>query len=154
MNKVIIAGNVCNNIELRENGKIKVCGVRIAIKRNYKTDNEYKTDFISCDAFGQVAEFIAKYFKKGSGIMVVGRIENNNYQAKDGSMRYQDHVVIEQAEFNGAKVEEEQQPKKQTQKVDDEPLPSDEEFDLDKLAEEDSEDNTFNVEISEEDLPF
>lgn len=151
MNKVIIAGNICNNIELRENGNVKSCGVRIAVKRNYKTNNEYKVDFISCDAFGQVAEFISKYFKKGSGIMVVGRIENNNYQAKDGSMRYQDHVVIEQAEFYGSKLEEEQQPKKQPKK-EEEPLPSDEEFDLDNLVEEDT--NTFNVEISEEDLPF
>ena len=54
----------------------------LAVDRRFKRDgnSEQSADFISCVAFGKTADFIAKYFKKGSKMLVTGELNNNNYE--------------------------------------------------------------------------
>lgn len=106
MNKVIMSGNICNDLELKVNGDLKTLGVRLAVRRSFKTNGQYQSDFISMTAFDKTAELLSKYSHKGDSIMVVGRLQNANYQKQDGSTVYQDKVIIESVEFLGKREEE------------------------------------------------
>jgi single-strand DNA-binding protein len=59
----------------------------IAVDRDYSKGEEKQADFINCVAFSKSAEFVAKWFKKGSPIVVVGRLEMDRYTDKDGNKR-------------------------------------------------------------------
>lgn len=109
MNKVIISGRLTKDVELRstESG-ISVARFTVATNRNFKNkEGEYDADFISCIAYRNSADFISKYFKKGDGIIVDGRIQTGSYDAQDGTKRYTTDVVVENVEFNGTKAKEE-----------------------------------------------
>lgn len=104
MNKVIISGRLTKEVELRssESG-VQVARFTIASNRNFKNkEGNYDVDFISCVAYRNTAEFINKYFKKGDGIIVDGRIQTGNYE-KEGTKHYTTDVVVENVEFNGSK---------------------------------------------------
>lgn len=73
----------------------------VAVSRN---DKEKNTDFISCIAFGKTAEFIEKYFSKGSSIGLTGKIQTSSYE-KDGRKVYTTDVVADRVEFVGSKSE-------------------------------------------------
>ena len=120
MNKVIMSGNICNDLELKVNGELKTLGVRLAVRRSFKVNGQYQSDFISMTAFDKTAELLSKYSHKGDSIMVVGRLQNCNYQKQDGSTVYQDKVIIESVEFLGKREEEpveEEKPKQPSKKV-------------------------------------
>ena len=71
MNKVIIKGNICNDLEIKENGENKILSFNVAVQRNFKNKNqEYESDFFRVSAFNQQAIFINNYFKKGSQIII------------------------------------------------------------------------------------
>ena len=112
MNKVIMSGNICNDLELKDNGELKTLGVRLAVRRSFKVNGQYQSDFISMTAFDKTAELLSKYSHKGDSIMVVGRLQNANYQKQDGSTVYQDKVIIESVEFLGKREEEPAQEEK------------------------------------------
>ena len=117
MNKVIMSGNICNDLELKEKDGLKTLGVRLAVRRSFKVNGQYQSDFISMVAFDKTAELLSKYSHKGDSIMVVGRLQNANYQKQDGSTVYQDKVIIESVEFLGKREEEPtQEEKAQTSK--------------------------------------
>jgi single-strand DNA-binding protein len=116
MNKVIMSGNICNDLELKVNGDVKSLGVRLAVRRSFKTNGQYQSDFISMTAFDKTAELISQYSHKGDTIMVVGRLQNCNYQKQDGSTVYQDKVIIESVEFLGKREEEKPSQEKQPSK--------------------------------------
>lgn len=108
MNKVILRGNICNQIELRYTGSnVAYTKISLAVKRNYKNQNsEYETDFINCIAYKKTAEFLSQYFKKGSPILLDGRIQTGSYEDKDGNKRYTTDVIIENVEFLESKKKE------------------------------------------------
>lgn len=101
MNKVIIKGNICKDLELRySSSNIAVVKFTIAVKRNYKNkDGEYESDFINCIAYKTVAEVITKYFSKGSGILAYGRIQTGSYDNKDGNKVFTTDIVVEEIDF-------------------------------------------------------
>ena len=141
MNKVIMSGNICNDLELKVNGELKTLGVRLAVRRSFKVNGQYQSDFISMTAFDKTAELLSKYSHKGDSIMVVGRLQNCNYQKQDGSTVYQDKVIIESVEFLGKREEEPVQEEKAKQ-------PSKKVENKGKAF-----DNSFQ-DITEDDLPF
>lgn len=153
MNKVMFSGNLCNNPELVERNGVKSCGVRLAVKRPFKTNGQYESDFISMSAFSAQAELIAKYCKKGDSILVIGRLQNNNYE-KDGKTVYQDKVIIESVEFLNKHEEEEKPNAKPNAKPKAQPKEKKDIYDM--LTEDDDfkDSNEFNEEITEDDLPF
>ena len=141
MNKVIMSGNICNDLELKVNGELKTLGVRLAVRRSFKVNGQYQSDFISMTAFDKTAELLSKYSHKGDSIMVVGRLQNCNYQKQDGSTVYQDKVIIESVEFLGKREEEpvqEEKTKQPSKKVENKGKAFDKGFE----------------DITEDDLPF
>lgn len=105
MNKVIITGRLTKDPELRstQNGT-NVAKYTIAINTGY--GEKQQTDFINVTTWGKSGEFVSKYFKKGQSIGIVGRLNSNNYEDKNGNKRYSLEVITEDIEFIGDKKEE------------------------------------------------
>lgn len=106
MNKVELIGRITRDLEVRTGGSTSILNFNVAVQRKFKDkDGKYTADFINCVAFGKQAEFIAKYFKKGSQIAIVGRINTGSYTNKDGKTVYTTDVAVEEADFVGSKSE-------------------------------------------------
>lgn len=102
MNKVILLGNLTRDPEIRYSQgekQIAVARFSIAVNRRFANDGETNADFLNCTAFGKTAEFIEKYFRQGSRMSLVGRIENNNYTNKNGEKVYSVQIIVEEVEF-------------------------------------------------------
>ena len=84
-----------------------VCSFRIAVERNVvnKQTGERATDYISVIAWRQTAEFICKYFRKGSMIALEGSLQSRSYTDKDGNNRTAYEVVANNVSFTGSKSE-------------------------------------------------
>ena len=76
--------------------------VTIAVDRYTKAGEERKADFISCTAWGNTAQFLAKYFTKGKEILAEGRIQTGSYTNQDGKKVYTTDVVLDRVEFCGS----------------------------------------------------
>jgi single-strand DNA-binding protein len=105
MNKYICHGRLTRDIELKDLGNDKkVANFSIAIKRDYKNQNgEYESDFFNCSAFGKTSEFISQYFKKGSEILIIGHLQNNQWETESGEKRTATNIIVENVEFCGNK---------------------------------------------------
>lgn len=118
-NRVIIKGNICNDLELKESGETKILSFNVAVQRKFKNKNgEYETDFFRVSAFNQQAVFISTYFSKGSQIFVEGRLQTRTYD-KDGETRYATDIIAEQVEFCGTKRDNSSQPQTQQEPISD-----------------------------------
>ena len=103
MNRVILKGRIAKEPEV----KTTVSGqtfarLTIAVDRYTKAGEERKADFINCTAWGQTAQFLAKYFTKGKEILCEGRIQTGSYTNQDGKKSIQ-RVVLDRVEFCGSK---------------------------------------------------
>lgn len=107
MNKCIFTGRLCADPELRQTpSNISVCRFRIAVNRQYADANgERKADFISCTAWRNTAEFVSKYFQKGSAIVVEGSLQNADYTDANGTKHYAMDVQVSSVEFGESKKE-------------------------------------------------
>lgn len=104
MNKVILIGRLCADPEFRQTTSgIPVCRIRIAVNRPKQKDKEQQSDFINCTAWRSTAEFIARYFSKGSKIVVEGQLRNNDYTDQNNVKHYSMDVLIEGVEFGESK---------------------------------------------------
>lgn len=105
LNNAVIMGRLTNAPELRAtpNGN-KVISFTVAVTRNYKED---QADFIDCVAWKGTAEFISKYFRKGSMIAVVGSIQTRNFEDSNGNKRKAVEILVDEANFCGSKAENE-----------------------------------------------
>ena len=102
MNKVILLGNLTRDPEIRYSQgekQIAIARFSIAVNRRFANDGETNADFFNCTAFGKTAEFVEKYFRQGSRMSLVGRIENNNYTNKNGEKVYSVQIMVEEVEF-------------------------------------------------------
>ena len=76
----------------------------LAVDRRFRRDNDQQTaDFIGCVAFGKLGEFAEKYLRKGTKVVVTGRIQTGSYTNKDGQKVYTTDVVVEECEFAESK---------------------------------------------------
>ncbi len=104
MNKVILMGRPTRDPEVRYSqgdNSMAIARYTLAVDRRFKRDGE--ADFINCVSFGKPAEFAEKYLKKGTKIVVVGRIQTGSYINKDGQRVYTTDVVVEEIEFAESK---------------------------------------------------
>lgn len=100
MNSVELIGRFANTPELRQTGSgIPVTSFTLAVDRSGTYGDDKKTDWIDCVAWRSTAEFICKYFEKGSPIVVNGSIQTRNWE-KDGVKRKSIEVVVSEAEFS------------------------------------------------------
>jgi len=118
MNRVELTGRFTKDpvISYSQNGG-SVASFTLAVDRSVKKGDEWvrEADFIRCVAFGKKAEFVEKYFSKGSFAVVSGSIKTGNYD-KDGTKVYTTDIWVENIEFGGGKTETE--PRKPTQTAD------------------------------------
>lgn len=106
LNIVALMGRLTHTPELKttQNGT-SVCSFSIAVDRTYTPKGEErKADFIDIVAWRQTAEFICKYFQKGSMIAIDGSIQTRSYQDKQGSNRTKVEVLANNVSFCGSKA--------------------------------------------------
>lgn len=103
LNKAIIMGRITHDLEVRQTQSgTAVLQFTIAVDRNYSKDGgEKQTDFISCVAWRNAAEFIAKWFCKGRMIAIDGRLQTRTYEDKNGTKHYITELIVENANFTG-----------------------------------------------------
>lgn len=103
MNKVFIIGRLVRDVDFKPAGETNVARITVAVDRKYKKEGKQDADFIPCVAFGKTAEFISKYFAKGSKIVVEGRWQTGSYTNKEGAKVYTHDCVIDSVDFGESK---------------------------------------------------
>jgi single-strand DNA-binding protein len=108
MNKAIIMGRLTKDPELKfTQSQIAVATFTVAVDRRFKdASGNRQADFLPCVAWRNTAEFVSKYFRKGSMISIVGSIQTRSYDAADGTKRYVTEIVVDEAYFTGSKPQD------------------------------------------------
>lgn len=101
MNNIVLAGRLTKAPELKAtNSGVDVLPFTIAVNRAYaKSNDEVTADFIPCIAWRKTATFISKYFNKGDGIVIKGRLETRKWVDNNGNNRVSYEVIVENTEF-------------------------------------------------------
>lgn len=100
-NKATLGGRLTADVELKKtNNDISVCSFKVAVTRKA---NREVTDFINCVAWRNTADFISKYFKKGSSICVTGEIQTRTWEDSEGNKRYATELIVDEAYFVDSK---------------------------------------------------
>lgn len=106
LNKVILMGRLCADPEFQQtpNG-VPVCRIRVAVNRPFanKQTGEREADFINITCWRQTAEFVSRYFHKGSMIIVEGSLRNNDWTDQNGVKHYSMYVHAENVQFGESK---------------------------------------------------
>ena len=107
MNKCVIVGRLTKDVELKTTQSgVSVCSFTVAANRRFKNaEGNYDADFINCVAWRGQAEFLSKYFEKGSMVGIAGSIQTRSYE-KDGQKVWVTEVVADEVSFVGGKKEE------------------------------------------------
>lgn len=104
LNKVILGGRMTADPELKQTPQgTSVTTFSIAVNRRASKDKEAQTDFINCVAWRQTAEFISKFFKKGSSICISGSVQTRTWNDQQNNKRYATEIVAEEAYFVDSK---------------------------------------------------
>lgn len=110
MNKVILTGRIANDLELKATTTGKsICEFRLATNRPVVRDGEKVADFINCRVWNKSAENLVKYQIKGNLIAVIGRMQVDRYEDKEGNTRYSNYVLVEDLEYLERKKETNQE---------------------------------------------
>ena len=112
MNKGILMGRLTRDPDVRYsaggNDQSAYARYTIAVDRRVRRDNNdpnaQTADFISCVAFGRSAQFAEQYLRKGTKVVVTGRIQTGKYTNKDGQTVFTTDVVVEDQEFAESKA--------------------------------------------------
>ena len=105
LNKVVLCGRLTADPELKQTQSgIAVVTFTLAVNRRFQarsgdTTGQQQADFITLVAWRQTAEFISKFFKKGSALCVTGSIQTRSWQDNQGQRRYATEVVVDEAMF-------------------------------------------------------
>lgn len=105
-NKVILAGNLARDIEVRYAGQTAIGNTAIATNRKYKTQTgEQKEEvmFVDITFFGRTAEIAHQYLKKGSQVLIEGRLVLDQWTATDGSKRSKHSIAVESLQMLGGR---------------------------------------------------
>ena len=104
LNKIILVGNLTRDPELRSlPSGVKVCSFSLATNRVWKDKNgarQESADYHNVVVFGRQAETVAQYMKKGSSILVEGRLQTRNWDDKiTGEKKYRTEVIADRTQF-------------------------------------------------------
>ncbi len=100
LNHIVLMGRLTRDPELRyTQSQIPVASMRIAVDRDFGRGEDRQTDFIDIVAWRQTAEFVSKYFHKGSMMVVSGRLQMRDWTDKDGNKRTSAEVVADNVYF-------------------------------------------------------
>ena len=102
LNRVILMGRITQDLEVRQTPSGNaVLRFNVAVDRPVRQGAERQTDFITCTAWGQRAEFINRYFSKGRMIALEGQIRTGSYDDKNGVKHYTTEVNVDSVSFTG-----------------------------------------------------
>lgn len=106
MNKAILMGRLTADPEVRQtpNG-ISFTRFSIAVNRRFAKEGEQNVDFLNCIAWRETGERIAKFFRKGNMIAVVGSIQVRSWEDANGKKQYSTEIVVDEWDFTGEKKE-------------------------------------------------
>ncbi len=103
LNKAIVIGNLTRDPELRAiPSGTKVCTFSVATNRVWKDKNGMKqedTQYHNCVVFGTQAENVGQYLRKGSSVLVEGRLQTRSWDAQDGKKQYRTEIVADRVQF-------------------------------------------------------
>lgn len=103
MNKILLSGNLCKDIELKYTSTQKAYTKNtIAVKRKYKTNGEYETDFVNIQLWGAQAEYLYNYGGKGSKVLLSGELQIRSYDS-NGEKKYITEINANEIELLGSK---------------------------------------------------
>ena len=109
LNKVVLCGRMTADPELKQTASgIAVVSFTLAVNRRYQSKSAdgaqaQQADFITVVAWRQTAEFISRYFRKGSALCITGSIQTRSWQDQQGQKRYTTEVVADEAMFVDSK---------------------------------------------------
>lgn len=104
LNKVILGGRLTSDVELKQTPTgVTVCSFGLAVNRSYSKDGQQQTDFFNVTAWRQTAEFISKYFHKGSSILVVGKIQLRSWTDANNATHKAVDIIAEEAQLVDSK---------------------------------------------------
>ena len=108
LNKVILGGRITKDVELKQTtAGVEVVSFSIAVNRKYVANGQQTADFFDVTAWRQTAEFISRYFRKGSSICIVGSLQTRSWEDKNGNKRTVTEVVADEAMFVDSKSDAE-----------------------------------------------
>ena len=102
MNKIILMGRLTRDPETRYSqgeNQTAIARFSLAVDRRFKRQGDAEADFFNCTAFGRQAEFVEKYLKQGTKILLTGRVQNDNYTNRNGEKVYSVQIIAEEIEF-------------------------------------------------------
>jgi single-strand DNA-binding protein len=106
MNKVMMMGRLTRDPEVRYSqgaSQTAIARFSLAVDRRWKREGEPEADFFNCTAFSKQAEFVEKYLRQGTKVVVTGRVQNDNYTNKEGQKVYSVQIIVEEIEFAESK---------------------------------------------------
>ena len=104
LNKVIMMGRLTRNPEVSSSTSgTTFARFSIAVDRKIKVEGQPDADFFTCTSFGKQAEFVERYLKKGTKILITGRLQNDSYTNKDGQKVNATKIMTEEVEFAESK---------------------------------------------------
>ena len=107
MNKIMLMGRLTRDPETRYSqgeSQFAIARFSLAVDRRFKRQGEPDADFFNCTAFGKQGEFVEKYLKQGTKILLSGRVQNDNYTNKKGEKVYSVQIIAEEIEFAESKA--------------------------------------------------
>ena len=104
MNKVLMCGRLTRDPDVRYGDNQKaVARFSLAVDRKFTREGDPTADFFNCTAFGKSAEFVENYLQKGTKMIVIGRLQNNDYTKEDGTKVYSTQILVDELEFAESK---------------------------------------------------
>ena len=104
MNKCIFMGRLTRDPEVRYGGanNIAIANFQLAVDRRFKREGQPEADFFRMTAFGKTGEFVEKYLKKGTKVVIEAECQNDNYE-KEGQMHFSQNFIVQTVEFAESK---------------------------------------------------
>lgn len=103
MNTIHLMGRLTRDPSIHQGQKTKLANYSIAVNRRYKREGQPEADFFNIVSFGKAADFVEKYLKKGTKVVISGEMQNDNYTDRHGNMVYSYQVITNSIEFAESK---------------------------------------------------
>lgn len=106
LNKVILGGRITADVELKQTpAGVPVVTFSIAVNRRFQSKEtaQQQTDFFNVTAWRATAEFVSRYFHKGSSICVIGSLQNRQWVDQQGAKRYATDIIADEVQFVDSK---------------------------------------------------
>lgn len=107
MNLIMLKGRLSRDIDLKytQTNNMAIASGSIAIQRRFVKEGEVDVDFFNFTSFGKTAETMSKFLKKGSEVLIQGRLQTRTWEDNEGKKRYATDVIVDSFEFCGKKEE-------------------------------------------------